>query len=154
MSELLLQADRLLAVGLIDQAESAYRRASEADPGSADAVVGLGKCQIERGDHAAGHALMLRALEIDPANDAALRLEERLAQVLSARGQSVARPRVTYLDRRAMAAGSDAGTGASPRQTPTPGAGDGSGSAGGTPATNGNGSGTARRGLMQRILGR
>jgi len=166
MSELLLQADRLLAVGLFDQAESTYRRALEADPRSAAAVVGLGKCAIERDDAAAGHAWMLRALEIDPADDAALRLEERLAQVLSARGESVPRPRITYEDRRSMATGGHADAGAPAVQPQTASAsnetgwGSGTGSAAGAgskgpgASTNGHRTGAARRRLVQRILGR
>jgi putative thioredoxin len=90
--ELLLQGDRLLHVDMVDQAEAIYRRVVEQDPQNAIAVVGLGRCALARGDEREGHRLMARALEIDPQNDMARRLEARLAEILAARGEPPERP--------------------------------------------------------------
>jgi hypothetical protein len=90
--ELLLQADRLLNVDMVDQAEAIYRRVAEQDPRNAIAVVGLGQCALARGDEREGYRLMSRALTIDPDNDMARRLEARLAETLAAKGEGVERP--------------------------------------------------------------
>jgi tetratricopeptide (TPR) repeat protein len=90
--ELLLQADRLLNVDMIDQAEAIYRRVAEQDPRNAIAVVGLARCALARGDDREGYRLMSQALTIDPEYDMARRLEARLAETLAARGESVERP--------------------------------------------------------------
>ena len=92
MIELLLQADRLLNVDMVDQAEAIYRRVADQDPRNAIAVVGLARCALARGDEREGYRLMSRALTIDPENDMARRLEARLAETLATRGEEVERP--------------------------------------------------------------
>ena len=92
MIELLLQADRTLTMGLVDQAERLYRQAADADPLDAIAIVGLAKVAIERGDDERAWGLAVRALEIDPENSSAIRLEARTAEILAVRGEPVARP--------------------------------------------------------------
>ena len=92
MIELLLQADRTLTMGLVDQAERLYRQAAEADPLNAIAVVGLARVAIERGDDPGAWALAVRALELDPENTSAIRLEARTAEILATRGEPVERP--------------------------------------------------------------
>jgi tetratricopeptide (TPR) repeat protein len=90
--EQLLQADRLLAVDQVDAAEAIYRRVAELDPMDAIAVVGLARCALARGDDQRAHELAARALEIDPANDMARRMEARLSEILGTRGVPVSRP--------------------------------------------------------------
>jgi tetratricopeptide (TPR) repeat protein len=83
--EALLQAERLLVVGLVDQAERIYKGALEQDPLNAIAVVGLARVALERNDDELAYQHAKHALEIDPENAAAMRLEARLGEVLSAR---------------------------------------------------------------------
>jgi hypothetical protein len=90
--EALLQADRLLLMGMLDEAEALYRRSAESDPHSAMAVVGLARVALERGDEKAAYALACDALAIDVDDAVALRMEARLSEVLAARGESVSRP--------------------------------------------------------------
>jgi tetratricopeptide (TPR) repeat protein len=92
MIELLLQADRTLTMGLVDQAERLYRQAAEADPLNAIAVLGLARVAVERGDDRGAWELTIRALQIDPENASAIRLEARIAEILATRGEPVERP--------------------------------------------------------------
>lgn len=92
MIELLLQADRALTVGFLDQAEGIYRTVAERDPRNAMAVTGLARVALERGDEPGAHALAVRALDIDPQDSVALRLEARISEILATRGKPVERP--------------------------------------------------------------
>jgi hypothetical protein len=89
MIELMLQAERALAVGLIDQAERLYWQAVEADRRNAIAVVGLARVALERGDNRLAYTFAQGALAIDPENDAARRLAQRLTEVIAYRGESL-----------------------------------------------------------------
>jgi thioredoxin-like negative regulator of GroEL len=89
MIEILLQAERALTAGMVDQAERLFQGAIEADPHNSIAVVGLARVALERGDDAAALSLARRALAIDPDNAAAQRLERRLLEVLAFRGEPV-----------------------------------------------------------------
>jgi len=84
--EALLQAERLLVVGLVDQAERIYLGALEQDPLNAIAVVGLARVALERNDDELAYRHARHALELDPENVAAQKLEARLGEVLRARG--------------------------------------------------------------------
>ncbi len=112
MIELLLQAERALAVGLVDQAERLYRQAADVDPKNSIAVVGLARVALERGDEREAWRQARRALEIDPENVAARRLAGRLEEVYAFRGES--------LPELAGGSASDAvGVGGAPGATPT-----------------------------------
>jgi len=86
---MLLQADRLLTVDLVDQAEAIYRRVAEQDPRNAIAVVGLARCALARGEDHEAYRLAARALDIDPENDMARRMTARMAEVLTYRDEEL-----------------------------------------------------------------
>lgn len=89
MIEILLQAERALAVGLVDQAERLYLQAADADPRNSIAVVGLARVALERADEPEAWRQAQRALAIDPENVAAQRLADRLEEVWAYRGESL-----------------------------------------------------------------
>jgi len=90
--ERLLDAERAMSFGQIDQAQEIYEQVSTSDPKNSIAVVGLGRVALERGDELGAYLLARRALGIDPENDAARRMAIRLEEVLATRGQPVDDP--------------------------------------------------------------
>jgi hypothetical protein len=78
MFELLLQADRAVSEGLLDQAERTYWQVVELDPTNAIAVVGLARVSLERGDEQMARMFADRARAMDPENLAARRIIEAL----------------------------------------------------------------------------
>lgn len=90
MIEPLLQAERLLLHGMVDQAEQLYRQVAEQDPRNSIAVVGLARVALERGDDEGALAHARAALQIDPQNAAAVRMEARLSEVLAGRSAAAA----------------------------------------------------------------
>ena len=92
--DLLLEGERLLLFGLTDRAEAAFQRARSGDRPAAAALVGLSRVALERGDDAGAYRLAVEALAVDPDDEAALRMEARLSEVLAVRGEPVERPAV------------------------------------------------------------
>ena len=78
MFELLLQADRALSGGNLDQAERTYWQLTELDPKNAIAIAGLARVAFERGDVRLARLFATRALVLDPENVAATRLVETI----------------------------------------------------------------------------
>jgi hypothetical protein len=90
--EILLQAERAMATGLVDHAERLYWQAVDADPRNSIAIVGLARVAIERADDRTAYVLGLRALAVDGENQAAQRLVDRLAEVMTYRGEALPGP--------------------------------------------------------------
>jgi len=80
-----LQADRLLTYGLYEQAEKLYAEVLAAEPENVEAALGLAHVALEQGDEAVAHERARRAVEINPRYDDAVRLEQRLAEIIAAR---------------------------------------------------------------------
>jgi Flp pilus assembly protein TadD len=89
MIEPLLEAERAMSFGLIDQAERLYRQVADHDPKSSIAVVGLARVALERGDERTAYVEARRAVAIDPENPAAQHLVMRLTEVFETRGESL-----------------------------------------------------------------
>lgn len=78
MFELLLQADRALAGGLLDRAERTYWQLIELDPTNSMAIAGLARVALERGDERSARTFASRAVEIDADSIAARRVLDTL----------------------------------------------------------------------------
>ena len=85
----MLEAERALAVGLLDQAERLYRQVVAADPHNSIAIVGLARVALERGDERTAYLEAKRALALDPDNPMASHLTMRMAEVMLGRGEDV-----------------------------------------------------------------
>lgn len=88
MIETLVEAERALTHGLVDQAERLYRVVRESDPKNSIAVMGLARVALERGDDATAYLHGRAALAIDPDNPAAKHLVMRLTEVMAGRGET------------------------------------------------------------------
>ena len=81
-----IQADRLLTYGLLDQAEKLYEEVVAAEPQNVEAALGLARVALERGDEQLAHERARRAVQINPRFDDAVRFEQRLSEIIAARG--------------------------------------------------------------------
>ncbi len=78
MFEVLLQAEKALSSGALDQAERSYWQLIELDPTNAIAVAGLARVSMQRGDHRLARTFADRALAMDPEMVAAKKILETL----------------------------------------------------------------------------
>jgi uncharacterized protein HemY len=124
MIETLIEAERALTHGLIDQAERLYQVVVDTDPKSSIAVMGLARVALERGDDRTAYLHGRAALEIDPENPAAQHLVMRLAEVMTGRGETVPEVAKTPHNAAKERATAQPGPGVTPvpsaRQDPTP----------------------------------
>jgi len=84
-----IQADRLLNYGLLDQAERLYEEVLALEPNNVEVAFGLARVALERGDEQLAYQRVQRAVKINPRFDDALRLEQRLREILAARQANV-----------------------------------------------------------------
>ncbi|MBF6604942.1 MAG: hypothetical protein IVW53_05095 [Chloroflexi bacterium] len=89
MIEILLQAERTLSMGRLDEAERLYRLVADADPHDAIALVGLARVAAERADDARALGYARQALALDSQNPAAARLVERLTDLAAERAPTI-----------------------------------------------------------------
>jgi hypothetical protein len=78
MFEVLLQAERALSSGALDQAERSYWQLIELDPTNAIAVAGLARVSMQRGDQRLARTFADRALAMDPEMVSAKKILETL----------------------------------------------------------------------------
>jgi tetratricopeptide (TPR) repeat protein len=84
-----IQADRLLTYGLLDQAERLYEEVLALEPENVEVAFGMARVALERGDESLAYERVQRAVKINPRFDDALRLEQRLKEILAARQANV-----------------------------------------------------------------
>jgi hypothetical protein len=144
--EPLLEAERAMSFGLVDQAERLYRQVADRDPKNSIAVVGLARVALERGDERTAYLEAQRALAIDPENPAAQHMTMRLAEVIEGRGETL--PEATAGTAAATANDAAADAHGPPPATAPP------SRPASTPASETAAKRPRRRGLIDRLLGR
>ena len=87
MMELMLEAERAMAVGLFDKAERLYAQVAAADPRNSIAVMGLARIALERDNQRGAYLLARRALALDPDNPMASHMARRMAEIMAGRGE-------------------------------------------------------------------
>jgi predicted Zn-dependent protease len=87
MMELMLEAERAMAVGLLDKAERLYAQVAAADPHNSIAVMGLARIALERDNQRGAYLLARRALALDPDNPMASHMARRMAEIMAGRGE-------------------------------------------------------------------
>jgi hypothetical protein len=147
MIELMLEAERAMGIGLLDNAERMYSKVVAVDPRNSIAWTGLARVALEREDQLGAYLYARRAIALDPQNPVASHLARRMAEQFRMRGEEAPADLAPVVE----SAPSDA-----PSTAPGDAAGDGPEAVPG--ATSGNaapGSPRApRRGIVARLLRR
>jgi Flp pilus assembly protein TadD len=89
MIELMLEAERAIGIGLLDNAERLYGQVVAIDPRNSIAFTGLARVALERGDQRGAYVFARRALTLDPDNPMASHLSQRMAEQMRNRGESL-----------------------------------------------------------------
>jgi Flp pilus assembly protein TadD len=89
MIELMLEAERAIGHGLLDNAERLYSQVVALDPKNSIAVTGLARVALERGDQRGAYTFARRALALDPDNPMASHLSQRMAEQMRNRGEQL-----------------------------------------------------------------
>ena len=89
MIELMLEAERAMGIGLLDNAERLYSQVVAIDPKNSIAVTGLARVALERGDQRGAYTFARRALALDPDNPMASHLSQRMAEQMRNRGEAL-----------------------------------------------------------------
>ena len=89
MIEMMLEAERAMGIGLIDNAERLYRQVVAIDPKNSIAVTGLARVALERGDQRGAYTFAREALALDPDNPIASHLAMRMAEQMRNRGEAL-----------------------------------------------------------------
>jgi tetratricopeptide (TPR) repeat protein len=87
MIELMLEAERAMGIGLLDNAERLYQQVVAIDPRNSIAVTGLARVALERGDQRGAYTFARQALALDPDNPMASHLSQRMAEQMRNRGE-------------------------------------------------------------------
>ena len=89
MMELMLEAERAMGIGLLDNAERLYRQVVAIDPRNSIAFTGLARVALERGDQRGAYVFARRALALDRDNPMASHLSQRMAEQMRNRGEAL-----------------------------------------------------------------
>lgn len=89
MIEMMLEAERAMGIGLLDNAERLYSQVVAIDPRNSIAVTGLARVALERGDQRGAYTFARRALALDPLNPMASHLSQRMAEQMRNRGEAL-----------------------------------------------------------------
>jgi Flp pilus assembly protein TadD len=89
MIEMMLEAERAMGIGLIDNAEWLYRQVVAIDPKNSIAVTGLARVALERGDQRGAYTFARQALALDADNPVAGHLAMRMAEQMRNRGEAL-----------------------------------------------------------------
>jgi tetratricopeptide (TPR) repeat protein len=89
MMELMLEAERAMGIGLLDNAERLYTQVVAIDPKNSIAVTGLARVALERGDQRGAYTFARRAVALDPDNPMASHLSQRMAEQMRNRGEAL-----------------------------------------------------------------